>query len=215
MTGVAGPRWLYHLWISLTCFTEFVNWGTQVCKCSSINSWDSRTHKEIILWIYQPIYLAHESSSFTLKIIKIYLFKFIEKIDSNSIMSMKVIKMKLRDIKSRLPVCWGEHDICLSPAGKDVLVMHIWHLQSLEYNQTEQTWEMKSSFKRMYLTHSLATSVNLIGYVRLILWGICVAELLPILNANSQYTQMHIQIKCSIHITNNAIQTCTICNIRS
>ncbi len=103
--------------------------------------------------------------------------------------------MKLRDIKSRLPICWGEHDICLSHAGKDVVVMHIWHLQSLEYNQTKQTLEMSSRFKRMYLTRSLATLVNLIGYVRLILWGICMAELLPILNTNSQYTQMHIQIK--------------------
>ncbi len=98
--------------------------------------------------------------------------------------------MKLRDIKSRLPVCWGEHDICLSPAGKDVVVMHIWHLQSLEYNQTKQTFEMTSRFKRMYLTRSLATSVNLISYVRLILRGICMAELLLILNTNSQYTQI-------------------------
>lgn len=68
MTGAADPQWLYHLWISLACFTEFVNWGTQVRKCPSMTG--------MILWICQLSYLAHESSPFTLKRMKIYLFKF-------------------------------------------------------------------------------------------------------------------------------------------
>lgn len=71
MTGsIADPQWLYHLWISLTCFTEFVNWGTQVCKCPSMSG--------MILWICQLSYLAHESSPFAMKI---YLFKFTMKVD--------------------------------------------------------------------------------------------------------------------------------------
>lgn len=72
MTSAADPQWLYHLWISLACFTEFVNWGTQVRKCPSMTG--------VILWICQMSYLAHESSPFALKRMKIYLFKFTMKV---------------------------------------------------------------------------------------------------------------------------------------
>lgn len=137
----------------------------------------------MILWICQLSYLAHESSPFTLKRMKIYLFKFTMKVGElmhektillgiqaatlmlmTLSMSMMVIKKEAQDqqgYKLQTTICWGENDICLSPTGNILLVTHIWHLQSVEYNQTEQTVEIKSHFKRMYITHSLATLVDL------------------------------------------------------